>query len=64
MTKPTANNSFQGMSETEKAALSVDPVTSLKVVASAKRGGIEWLSFEDGTEAVRDADGNAAVWPE
>ncbi|WP_420724034.1 hypothetical protein [Hwanghaeella sp. LZ110] len=64
MGNPTANYSFEGMSDAEKAALAVDPVTGFKIVASAKRGGVEWLSFEDGTEAVRDQDGNAAVWPE
>lgn len=62
MAKPTVGVAYGNMTESEKAALEVDEATGLRIVARACNAGVVWLAFEDGTEAVRDADGNSAEW--
>ena len=63
MANPSVNQSFGDMSDAEKAALAVDPVSNLKIVASAQKAGVIWMQFEDGSEATRDTQGNVAAWP-
>lgn len=67
MGKPVCNCEVPASEDVVAAAVAAGlPVHDEKqAVAVVKRGGVTWLMLEDGTEVIRDADGQFIdEWPE